>query len=168
MKIRLILPQLIWCVVWGATLLFSAGTSRWLSAWIYILGSLGLSLWSSHLLHRNAPDFAVERARGPFQKGQTLSDRVVLTIMMITNAFLMIVAGMDKRFGWSDVPAGVQATGAVLMSITAYTTYRVALENRFAAAVVKIQKDRGHKVIDTGPYQYVRHPMYTGDRKSVV
>jgi protein-S-isoprenylcysteine O-methyltransferase Ste14 len=82
--------------------------------------------------------------------------------MIITNAFLMIVAGMDKRFGWSDVPAWVQITGAAFMSITAYTTYRVALENRFAAAVVKIQKDRGHKVIDTGPYQYVRHPMYTG------
>lgn len=156
MKIRLILPAL------GAVLLFSAGTLRWLSAWIYLLGSLGLNLWSSHLLQRDSPDIAVERARSPFQKEQPLSDKVVLAMMIITNVFLMIVAGLDKRFGWSDVPIWVQATGAVFLFITAYTTYRVALENRFASGVVKIQKDRGHKVIDTGPYRYVRHPMYVG------
>ena len=153
---KLILPAL------GAVLLFSAGTFRWLSAWIYILGSFGLNLWSNHLMQRNSPDIAVERARGPFQNGQPRSDKVVLAMMITTNVFLMIVAGMDKRFGWSDVPIWVQATGAVFMSITAYTTYRVALENRFASGVVRIQKDRGHKVVDTGPYRYVRHPMYTG------
>jgi protein-S-isoprenylcysteine O-methyltransferase Ste14 len=157
-----ILRVLIWSIVWGIVLLSFAGTLRWLSAWIYIIGNLSLSLLSSHLLHRNAPDIAVERARGPFQRGQTLSDRVMLTMMITTNALLMVVVGMDKRFGWSDVPIGVQITGAAFILITAYTTYRVALENRFATLVVKIQKDRGQKVIDTGPYQYVRHPMYTG------
>ena len=149
-------------IVWGAVLLFSAGTLHWPSAWIYIIGSLSLALFSSHLLHRNAPDIAAERARGPFQKGQTLSDRVMLIIMISINAASLIVVGLDKRFGWSDVPVWTQIAGGVSISITAYATYRVALENRFAALVVKIQKDRGQKVIDTGPYQYVRHPMYSG------
>jgi protein-S-isoprenylcysteine O-methyltransferase Ste14 len=159
---RYILRRLIAWTVWGAVLLLSAGTLGWLSAWVYIIGSFGLGLLSSYLLRRDAPDIAAERARGPFQKGQTLSDRVMLIIMIITNTLLMIVVGMDKRFGWSDVPGWVQITGAACILTTAYTTYRVARENRFAALVVKLQKDRGQKVIDTGPYQYVRHPMYTG------
>jgi protein-S-isoprenylcysteine O-methyltransferase Ste14 len=162
MKPSFIFRALIGSVVWGAVLIFSAGTSRWLCAWIYIIGSLVLGLLFSHLLHRNAPDIAVERSRGPFQKDQTIHDRVVLGVMMLTRACLLIVAGMDKRFGWSDVPAELQIIGAAFIAITYYTTYRVALENKFAASVVKIQKARGHKVIDTGPYQYVRHPMYTG------
>jgi protein-S-isoprenylcysteine O-methyltransferase Ste14 len=162
MKPSSILRALIWPVAWGAVLLFSAGTSRWLSAWIYIIGSLGLRLVFSHLLHRNAPDVAAERSRAPFQKDQTLADRVVLGIMILAQTCLLIVVGMDKRFGWSNVPCEMQIIGAAFVSITYYTTYRIALENTFAVSVVKIQKARGHKVIDTGPYQYVRHPMYTG------
>jgi protein-S-isoprenylcysteine O-methyltransferase Ste14 len=159
---RYIPRALIANIVWGAVLLLSAGTLLWPSAWIYIIGSVSLALLSSRLLRRSAPDIAAERSRGPFQKGQTLSDRVMLAVMITTNAVSLIVVGLDKRFGWSDVPVWMQITGGVFISITAYATYRVALENRFAALVVKIQKDRGQKVIDTGPYQYVRHPMYSG------
>jgi protein-S-isoprenylcysteine O-methyltransferase Ste14 len=162
MKPAFILKSLLWSSAWGAVLLFSAGTARWLSAWIYIVGRLVLGLLSSYLLHRNAPEIAVERTRGAFQKEQTSPDRVVLTIMMMINACSMIVAGMDQRLGWSDVPGWLQTIGAAFISITYYTTYRVAVENKFAASVIKIQQARGHKVIDTGPYQYVRHPMYTG------
>jgi protein-S-isoprenylcysteine O-methyltransferase Ste14 len=162
MKLRQILRFLLWCVLWGAILLFSAGTARWLSAWIYIILNSVIGLLSGQLLHRNAPDVAVERARALFQKDQTPSDKVVLSIMMLTNAFLMIAVGMDKRLGWSNVPVEAQIAGAVFICISAYTTYRVALENRFAASVAKIQRDRGHKVVDTGPYQYIRHPMYAG------
>jgi len=162
MKPGFILKELIWSVVWGASLLFSAGTAHWLSAWIYIIGTPLLSLLSSHLLHRNAPEIAVERTRGAFQKEQTKPDRAVLTMMMMIKFCSMIVAGMDKRLGWSDVPGWLQIIGAAFVALTYYTTYRVAIENKFAASVVKIQQSRGHKVIDTGPYQYIRHPMYTG------
>jgi protein-S-isoprenylcysteine O-methyltransferase Ste14 len=162
MQWRFIRRALISWSTWGALLLFSAGTVLWFSGWVYIVGSFVLVLLSNHLVRRNAADTAAERARGPFQKGQTLSDRVVLIAMIATNVSLMVVAGMDERLGWSDVPVWVHIAGALLMSVTAYTTYRVALENRFAAAVVRIQTDRGHKVIDSGPYQFVRHPMYTG------
>ena len=162
MKPGFILKTLIRSVAWGAVLLFSAGTARWLSAWIYIVGRLVLDLLSSHLLHRNAPEIAVERSRGAFQKEQTIPDRVVLTIMALINYCSMIVVGMDKRLGWSDVPGWLQIVGAASIVISYYAIYRVAVENKFAASVVKIQQARGHKVIDTGPYQYVRHPMYTG------
>src|SRR5712664_3700844 len=147
MKPGFILKILIRSVAWGAVLLFSAGTARWLSAWIYIIGRLVLDLLFSHLLHRNAPEIAVERSRGAFQKEQTIPDRVVLTIMMIIYSCSMIVAGMDKRLGWSDVPGWLQIIGAASIAITYYTVYRAAVENKFAASVVKIQQVRGHKVI---------------------
>ena len=124
MKLRFILKTLIWSVVWGAVLLFSAGTSRWLSAWIYLTGRFALDLLSSHLLHRNAPEIAVERSRGAFQKEQTIPDRVVLTLMMIINFFAMLVAGMDKRLGWSDVPEWLRIIGAASIVVSYYTTYR--------------------------------------------
>ena len=146
----------------GAVLLLSAGTLHWPVAWIYIVGNLSLGLLSHYLLRRDAPDIAAERTRSAFQKGQARFDRRMLMLMIVTNAILMIVVGMDKRLGWSDVPVWVQVTGAAFILTTVYTTYRVARENRFASLVVRIQKDRGQKVIDTGPYQYVRHPMYTG------
>lgn len=162
MKPSFILKALIASVLWGAVLLFPAGTARWPCAWIYIAGSLILGLSASYLLHRNAPDVAVERSGGAFQKDQTPPDRVVLGFMLLARACLLVVAGLDRSFGWSDVPAVLQLIGAALVAATYYTTYRIALENRFAASVVKIQKSRGHKVIDTGPYRYIRHPMYTG------
>jgi len=60
------------------------------------------------------------------------------------------------------VPTEVQLIGATLILVTYYTTYRIALENQFAVAVVKVQRARGHKVIDTRSCRYVEHPMYTG------
>ena len=70
--------------------------------------------------------------------------------------------GLDKRFAWLSVPAAVQVLGGVLIGLCLYLFWLVFRENSFAAPVVKLQKDRGHKVVTSGPYDYVRHPMYTG------
>jgi protein-S-isoprenylcysteine O-methyltransferase Ste14 len=66
------------------------------------------------------------------------------------------------RFAWSSVPGWVQALGALILCVGVWICYRVMRENSFAAPVVKIQKERGQTVISTGPYRYVRHPMYFG------
>jgi protein-S-isoprenylcysteine O-methyltransferase Ste14 len=75
-----------------------------------------------------------------------------------------IVAGLDVgRFHWSDsVPPALQAVGLVLFAAAMVVeTWAVAV-NRFFSSVVRIQRDRGHHVITTGPYRYVRHPDYAG------
>ncbi len=69
--------------------------------------------------------------------------------------------GIDAvRMGWSRVPLWLSVLGAIFIVIDIYATRAVFAANRFAAPVVKIQNERGHTVSDTGPYAYVRHPMY--------
>jgi protein-S-isoprenylcysteine O-methyltransferase Ste14 len=76
---------------------------------------------------------------------------------------LYIVAGLDVgRFHWSDtVPLAVQVAGLVAMAAGVAVVNWAAAVNRFASTVVRIQTERGHHVITTGPYRWVRHPMYT-------
>ena len=66
------------------------------------------------------------------------------------------------RFHWSSMPGWLQVVGALAMLASIWVCFRTMLENSFAAPVVKIQEDRGQHVISTGPYAYVRHPMYVG------
>jgi protein-S-isoprenylcysteine O-methyltransferase Ste14 len=66
------------------------------------------------------------------------------------------------RFRWSTVPGWLQAPGAFGVLVACYIGYLTLRENTFAALVVKVQEERAQKVITTGPYRYVRHPMYAG------
>ena len=73
-----------------------------------------------------------------------------------------IVAGLDVRFGTSGVPAWLQVAGAIAIAVGFYMIHIVMETNSYATAVVRIQSERGHQVISTGPYAFVRHPMYSG------
>jgi protein-S-isoprenylcysteine O-methyltransferase Ste14 len=71
--------------------------------------------------------------------------------------------GLDaKRFHWSGVPLALQITGFGLICLGGYVVWLTFKENSYAAPVIKIQKERGHLVVSTGPYAHVRHPMYAG------
>jgi protein-S-isoprenylcysteine O-methyltransferase Ste14 len=77
---------------------------------------------------------------------------------------LVIVAGLDHRFGWSPAfPLWLVVFGFVLILLGyAFAAWALA-ENRFFSSVVRIQTDRGHAVCDSGPYRLVRHPGYAGN-----
>lgn len=91
-------------------------------------------------------------------------DKVLAPLMALSVSFpLVIVAGLDHRFGWSPLfPGGLIALGFLLVALGyAFATWAL-MENRFFSSVVRIQVDRGHVVCDSGPYRYVRHPGYAG------
>jgi protein-S-isoprenylcysteine O-methyltransferase Ste14 len=65
------------------------------------------------------------------------------------------------RYRWSNVPVWAQVLGALLILLTGAIGFLALRENSYAAAVVKVQNERGQKTVSTGPYRHVRHPLYT-------
>src|SRR5262245_25264708 len=154
---------MLWIVSIGALLFFSAGTLDWPNAWIFmaefVIGGLAVTLW---LVWRD-PGLLKERMGGPFQKDQLFWDKVFMGfIIVVWLAWLVLMAVDAKRWNLSHMPEGLNYAGAVLIPIGFFIVWLTFRENSFAAPVIKIQKERGQRVISTGPYRIVRHPMYAG------
>jgi protein-S-isoprenylcysteine O-methyltransferase Ste14 len=101
---------------------------------------------------------------GPIiQRGQKGWDKLLLSVFFLLYLLWLVLIAFDaKRFAWSAVPVWLEVVGGMLICVTFYVMWLVTRENSFAAPVVKVQKERGHKVVSTGPYAFVRHPMYGG------
>jgi protein-S-isoprenylcysteine O-methyltransferase Ste14 len=160
---RMLVQTVIWLTVTGAILFVSAGTLDWPQAWILLAAYGGLGLLSGLAISRHDPELLRERMRGPIQKGQKSWDKVLLSIFFALWMTQYVVCGLDAvRFHLSDVPLWLQVAGALAIALGYYAFHVVMMTNTFAAPVVKIQSERKHQVISTGPYAYVRHPMYAG------
>jgi protein-S-isoprenylcysteine O-methyltransferase Ste14 len=108
------------------------------------------------------PGFARERATASAMRDTKDWDRWIVPLIALWLPFLaVLVAGLDKRLGWSEsMPAWAHWLGLVLLVFGyAVGTWAMA-ENAFFSSHVRIQGDRGHRVVATGPYAFVRHPAY--------
>jgi protein-S-isoprenylcysteine O-methyltransferase Ste14 len=147
-----------------ALVLLIAGTIRWWQFWadwvVVVLGAVVGRL----ILARIHPDLIKERASYDSKADVKAWDRVLMPLVaLILPSLTLIVAALDKRFEWSTAPAlWVQITALVLLTLGTLLGHWASFANRFFSAVVRIQTDRGHQVVDTGPYRFVRHPGYAG------
>ena len=146
-------------------LLICGGDLGWWQAWIYSLlivaAGPGGRIWAE----RRHPGLMSERQNMEKAQSAKAWDKVLAPLMALSVSFpLVIVAGLDHRFGWSPVfPLWLIVFGFLLISL-GYTFAAWALaENRFFSSVVRIQVDRGHVVCDSGSYRFVRHPGYAGN-----
>ena len=138
-----------------------SGAWDWWQAWTYaILCFLGFVI-SRALASRRHPDLLKERSDSMGREDAKSWDKVLAPTVAFGSIVPLIVAGLDKLFGWT-APLGFSASVvSLIVVVLGYVAGSWALiENRFFSGVVRIQTDRGHHVVTTGPYQIVRHPGY--------
>lgn len=161
---RLIIPMLKSLVVGfaglGLLLFLPAGTLNYWQAWVliavFVLGSNAMGIYLS--LHD--PEL-LERRKQAGPKAETRpAQKVIISVLIVALIAMLVLSALDHRFGWSAVPTVVSLAGDVLAALGLYITFLVVRENTFSGANIKVFKDQ--KVISTGPYALVRHPMYTG------
>ena len=139
-----------------------AGTVEWWQGWLFLVTGYAASIVSRGIVIRKHPDLAQERVN--YETVENVKDwdkKLMPWVAIYLPAVIYIVAGLDKRFGWSaPVPDMVNwLAWLVMLAGYAFSIWAMA-ENRFFSAVVRIQTERGHAVCSSGPYAFVRHPGY--------
>lgn len=145
-------------------LFIAAGDFTWAAGWVYVFSGIGAALVSRLLALKKFPDLLEERSRYRESEGVQAGDRrLVAFLTMIGPLLTYLVAGFNHRFGWLPaIPSWLQATGWVLLAGAYLLAIWAMLSNRFFSAVVRIQSERGHEVVSSGPYAIIRHPAYAG------
>ena len=143
-----------------AALFVPAGTFHYWQAWIFLAFYFVPALAISFYLMVKDPKLLARRMRGgPVAEKQT-AQKIIMSIVSVGFLALLVVPALDHRFGWSHMPASAAFAGNALMSIGWLAIFFVFRENSFSSATVEIAEDQ--KVVSTGPYAWVRHPMYAG------
>ncbi len=145
------------------SLFLPAGTLAWPAGWLYVavffVFVIGLTSW----LVRYDPALLAERLTGLGRSDQKKWDKVFSVIIAVGFFAWLAVMGLDvARLRWSHMPLWLQGIGLVLLLISFYVFYLTFRDNTYLSPAVRIQRERGQKVIRRGLYRHVRHPMYAG------
>lgn len=145
-------------VLIGLTLFLSAGTTNYWQAWVYLgVGAVSGVLPTLSIIRD--PILLENRTKG----GPTAEQRPIQKIIVLSAGLpamaAFIIPGLDRRFGWSNVPSWLSIVGDLLIIVSLWMVCRVFKENSFGSTTVEITN--GQRVITTGPYAIVRNPMYS-------
>lgn len=144
----------------GLLLFLPAGTVRYWQAWTYLSVFFGAFVPITFYLIKKNPALLKRRLRaGPTAEKRT-RQKIIMLWASLGFIALLVVPELDHRFGWSSMPLYLMIAGDLLTALSFYITFLVYQENPFAAATIEVAD--GQKVVSTGPYAIVRHPMYAG------
>jgi protein-S-isoprenylcysteine O-methyltransferase Ste14 len=160
LQTKVIVVESVEFLVMALVLFLSAGTVAWPAAWVFFGLLFVWSLPTTWWLLKYDPGLIEERMRF---RPQLSRDRVFIAVAFAFTLFWLILAPLDAvRFHWSRMPIELKTLGALVLLISLYIAFLTMRENPYSSVVVRVQKERAQTVISTGPYRYVRHPMYTG------
>ncbi len=147
--------------MFGSMLFLPAWTFDYWQAWVYLM-VFTLSTWipSIYLLRTNRAALERRMHGGPTAETRPVQ-KLVMVFSFLSLAAMTVVSGLDHRFGWSPVPAAISLVGDALVAIGIGVAMLVIVQNGYAAATVTVEA--GQKLVSTGLYGLVRHPMYTGN-----
>jgi protein-S-isoprenylcysteine O-methyltransferase Ste14 len=135
----------------------TAGTFAYWEAWLYLaILFIPMSFFMVYLVRRD-PDLLERRLRSRESRARQRSITGGFSLVILLS---FVIPGLDQRFGWSSVPAGVVIAAAVVVELGYGLFFMVLRENSYAGRTVTV--DSGQQVVKTGPYRLVRHPMYLG------
>lgn len=157
-----LVPNLLAVILILAAILFvSAGRLDWLQAWLFVLAFAGFLTFYGLWGVRNDQGQLNERS----QVGENTKswDKVILAVYTLLLIGMLVLAGLDAgQFRWAPTPPALQGLGWLGAAFAGFLVWWTVSVNTFLSRTVRIQDDRGQKVIDVGPYSRVRHPMYLG------
>ena len=156
---QLLLQVLLVFVIFALALFIPAGTIALIAGWIFLISFFSFSIFIFSWLYRNNPGLLKERMQlgTSDQKGW---DKILFPILQLVLIAWLVFMGLDTRLQWSRLPVWMQGTGLVILLFSFYLLFLTFRENSYLSPVVRIQDERGHSVISSGPYHYLRHPMY--------
>jgi protein-S-isoprenylcysteine O-methyltransferase Ste14 len=152
------LALVILTVVMSLLLFTPAGTIHYWQAWIYLSIFTGASLLTTVYLQKRDPALLARRLRGGPSAEKRLAQKIIMLFTSFGFIALLVISALDHRLGWSDVPIVVVIAGDLLVAIGFYFIFLVYRENTFTSATIEVAENQ--RVISTGPYAIVRHPMY--------
>jgi protein-S-isoprenylcysteine O-methyltransferase Ste14 len=158
--LRVAIQSVLGLAGFGALVFLPAGTFDYWQAWVFLAVFTVVSGFPTLYLLRKDPAVVERRMRaGPKAETRPVQKVVAAGIIIVFNA-LLVFSALDHRFGWSPVPPAVSLIGDALVAVGLGIALFTVIENSYAAANITVESDQ--KLISTGLYGLVRHPMYMG------
>jgi len=158
LAVKALVSVFVLTIVMGLILFGAAGTVHYWEAWVYLAVFAIVSVLTTIYLITHDPDLLQRRMRGGPTAESRPAQRVIMIFTCLAFLGLLIVPGLDRRLQGSTIPVYVVITGDFLVAVGFYFIFRVYRENTFTSATIEVAANQ--KVIHTGPYGLVRHPMY--------
>jgi protein-S-isoprenylcysteine O-methyltransferase Ste14 len=161
---RKLLFTFVYILIFPALIFIPAGDIMWPEGWVFTLWFLVLCYSTIFHLYRKDPALLEERYKKPGTGNQEGWDRYVVYGLLIGFISGIAVMPLDaRRFAWSPAfPLSLKAPGFLMLAGSFFLFFRSYTDNTFLSPLVRVQTDRKQRVVSTGVYGFVRHPMYLG------
>ena len=160
---RIVIQSVIWFAIQAVVMMVAAGDWTWAQGWTYIGEVTALSTATTLWLLFNDPELLKARMSSPFKRGQRRPDLLIIAVFTVAIVAWIVLMCVDaRRFMWTSTPLWAQILGAALIGAGLVLVWETFRANTFATTQVRVQAERQQTVVDSGPYRYIRHPMYAG------